>query len=68
MKTMGFPRMMKELGERRAFLPEFFGSLQACGAPVTLESGYGSRLGYDESDYRSVNKNVRIGSLEEAYG
>jgi alanine dehydrogenase len=58
--------MYKEKNERRAFLPDFFKQLASTGTPIFLESGYGSRMGYDEEDYRSVNENIVFTSEEEA--
>jgi alanine dehydrogenase len=49
--TFGFPRQMKEAGEKRVFLPEFIQHLVSLGAAVHLEEGYGSRSGYTFDDY-----------------
>jgi alanine dehydrogenase len=57
-KTIGLPRMGKEKGERRVFLPEFAQWLTALGATVLLEEGYGSSGGYDFADYRQGNAAV----------
>ena len=55
--TIGFPRMVKESGERRVFLPGFIQFL-ARFADVYLEEGYGSRLGFTYNDYRQGNSAV----------
>lgn len=55
--TVGFPRMSKEKGERRVFLPAFIQYL-ARYAEVYLEEGYGSRSGFSFSDYRQGNPHV----------
>jgi alanine dehydrogenase len=65
--TIGFPRMMKEAGEKRVFLPEFIQFLTHCGALVYVEEGYGSRSGYSFDDYRQGNERVRQCSREEAF-
>jgi alanine dehydrogenase len=49
-KTIGFPRMMKEPGEKRVFLPEFIEFLAKHGLRVFIEEGYGSRSGYAFGD------------------
>ena len=36
-KTIGFPRMQKELGEKRFFLPGFIQYMADLGAAVYLE-------------------------------
>jgi alanine dehydrogenase len=55
--SVGFPRMHKELGEKRAFLPDFIQMLTRF-ADVCLSEGYGSRLGYSFDDYRQGNPRV----------
>ena len=67
MKTLGFPRMHKEKGEIRAFLPDFFEKLEVNGAKIYIEEGYGSKMGYTKDDYLSVNKNIEFVSKEESY-
>jgi alanine dehydrogenase len=66
-QTVGFPRMQKESGEKRVFLPEFIQYLAALGISVYLEEGYGSRSGYTFDDYRQGNEAVYMGSREEAF-
>lgn len=65
--TVGFPRMLKEPGERRVFLPEFIQHLARQGVAVCVEEGYGSRSGFTIDDYRQGNPQVRMGSHEECY-
>jgi alanine dehydrogenase len=55
--SVGFPRMHKELGEKRVFLPDFIQMLTRF-ADVYLSEGYGSRLGYSFDDYRQGNPRV----------
>ena len=49
-QTIGFPRMMKEPGEKRVFLPEFIQFLARAGLTVYIEEGYGSRSGFTFAD------------------
>ena len=65
--TIGFPRMKKEAGEKRVFLPEFIKFLTELGAKVFVEEGYGSRSGYTFDHYRRGNGAVRQCSHEEAF-
>ncbi len=66
-KTIGFPRMMKEAGEVRVFLPEFIQSMAVRGLTVFIEEGYGSRSGFTFDDYGQANEAVRMSSREEAF-
>lgn len=66
-KTIGFPRMMHEAGEKRVFLPEFIQSIAGLGAKVYVEEGYGSRSGYTFADYKRASPNVFMCSREEAF-
>lgn len=65
--TIGFPRMTKEQGEKRVFLPPFIQFLIRSGAVVYLEEGYGSRSGYTFDDFHGVDPNVHQCSREEAF-
>ncbi len=60
MVTVGFPRMHKEAGERRDFLPDSVRSAAGM-ADVCIEHEYGSGMGYDTSAY-----GVPVVSHEEA--
>ena len=51
-KSIGFPRMELEAGEKRVFLPDFIQQMAALDVQVVIEEGYGSRSGFDEADYR----------------
>jgi len=57
--SVGFPRMKKEKGERRVFLPEFVQFLTNF-ADVYLEEGYGSRSGFTFDDFRRGNSRVKL--------
>ena len=66
-KTIGFPRMMKESGEKRVFLPEFIQKLAALGLDIYIEEGYGSRSGFTFDDYQQATSRVHMCSREEAH-
>lgn len=66
-ETIGLPRMGKEKGERRVFLPEFVQWLTALGTAVFLEEGYGSSGGYAFADYRQGNESVHQCSRADAF-
>jgi alanine dehydrogenase len=66
--ALGLPRMHKEPGERRDFLPDFVASLARRGAQVLLEEGYGSGMGLTSNDYTRSAPSVRFGSRRQAYG
>ncbi|MBN1429267.1 MAG: alanine dehydrogenase [Anaerolineae bacterium] len=65
--TVGFPRMMKEHGEKRVFLPNFIQLIANLGVTVSIEEGYGSRSGYLFDDYKLGNEAVHMCGHEEAY-
>jgi len=65
--TVGFPRMQKEPGEKRVFLPEFIQFIANHGANVVIEEGYGSRSGYTFDDYQRGSARVRQASREEVF-
>jgi alanine dehydrogenase len=66
-QTIGFPRMMKEPGEKRVFLPEFVQSLAREGLTVFIEEGYGARSGFTFADYRQTSEAVRMATRQEAF-
>ena len=67
LKTIGFPRMHKEINEKRDFLPSFFGMLKNEKVQIFLEEGYGSALGYTKEDYLKSNKKIQFVSKRECY-
>ncbi|WP_291637638.1 alanine dehydrogenase, partial [Clostridium sp.] len=67
MKTIGFPRMHKEINEKRDFLPTFFGVLKNDKVQIFLEEGYGSALGYVDEDYLKYNTTIQFVSKRECY-
>ena len=66
-KSIGFPRMEQEAGERRVFLPDFIQRMAALDVQVVVEEGYGSRSGFDEADYRQGNIMVSFGTRQEVF-
>lgn len=65
--TVGFPRMRKEPGERRDFLPQLVDGLARQGADIVVEHGIGSGMNFRDSDYTSLDPHVHRGSHDEAY-
>lgn len=65
--TFGLPRMHKEAGERRDFLPELAKEIAELGVDVFVESGIGSGMGFSDEDYSRVSPRVKVVSHEEAY-
>ena len=65
--TFGLPRMHKESGERRDFLPPLVRTLASLGGSVAIERDIGSGMGLRESDYTAVSPLVRVVSNEEAF-
>mgnify|MGYP001093809779 FL=1 len=66
-KSIGFPRMEQEAGEKRVFLPDFIQRMADLGAQVMIEEGYGSRSGFDRADFRQGNIKVSFGSRQDAF-
>jgi alanine dehydrogenase len=66
-RSIGFPRMIKESGEKRVFLPEFIQFLARKGLTVFLEEGYGSRSGFSFDDYRQAGLSICQCGRREAY-
>jgi alanine dehydrogenase len=63
----GFPRMHKEAGERRDFLPPLLGALADEGATVVAETGIGSGMGLGDADYARRAPTIRFVDNEEAF-
>jgi alanine dehydrogenase len=66
-KSIGFPRMRQEAGEKRVFLPEFIQLIASLGAKVYIEEGYGSRSGYSFADYKRASPNIFMRSREQTF-
>jgi alanine dehydrogenase len=65
--TFGFPRMHKEPGEKRDFLPSLIGRLHRLGVKIMLEHGYGAEMGIRSRDYYHVAPSLRFASRSEVY-
>ncbi len=64
--TIGLPRMHKEAGEKRDFLPRLVDFLDRAGADeIVLEHGYGSGMAFTDDDYRKASKKVRFADYDE---
>lgn len=66
-KSMGFPRMYKEAGENRDFLPKLFEDLKEYDIDIFLEEGYGKKMGYKAEDYLKINGKIKFVSHDEVY-
>jgi alanine dehydrogenase len=62
--TIGFPRMLKEPGEKRVFLPQFIHYLSELGFNVLVEEDYGSRSGLSLADFQAGGARVESCSHE----
>jgi alanine dehydrogenase len=65
--TFGFPRMHKEPGERRDFLPELVGLVARLGCDVVIERGIGAEMGYADEDYTSRSPRIRVADEATCY-
>jgi alanine dehydrogenase len=65
--TIGFPRMVNEPGERRAFLPPLVGLLASMDVEVFVETGSGAGMGYPDEAYASLSPRVHIVDEATAY-
>lgn len=66
-KSIGFPRMRHEAGEKRVFLPEFIHHLVGFGVQVYIEEGYGARSGFSFEDYKRANPNIHMCDRKNAF-
>lgn len=66
-KSVGLPRMHKEEGERRDFLPDFVRNLLERGHPVLIERGLGTGMGLSDADYTSLSPLLRLGDRKDAF-
>ena len=67
MIKIGFPRMHKEINEKRDFLPDFFKMLNKDNVEFYLEKGYGNELGFNEKDYSHSNPDIKFIENKECY-
>jgi alanine dehydrogenase len=64
--SIGLPRMHKEAGERRDFLPRLVGFLDRMdAAEIVVEEGYGSGMDIAIQSYLDASSRCRVGSYEE---
>ena len=64
--SIGLPRMHKEAGERRDFLPRLVAFLDRVGASeIVVEEGYGSGMDIAMQSYLDASSRCRAGSYEE---
>ena len=66
-QTIGLPKMLKETGERRVFLPSLLARLHRSKIDIFLEHDYGSEVGLTKSDYLKVAPNVKFADHETVY-
>lgn len=65
-RRIGLPRLHKEAGERRDFLPPLLEFIGRVGAEeIVIEEGYGSGMDIPESEYLRASPRTRTGSFEE---
>jgi alanine dehydrogenase len=64
--SIGLPRMHKEAGERRDFLPPLLEFLDRVGAgDIVIEDGYGSGMDLGVDAYLERSARARVGTFEE---
>ncbi|MBE2254228.1 MAG: hypothetical protein IAE78_32160 [Myxococcus sp.] len=59
-RTLGVPRMHKEKGERRDFLPPLLAAAARTGTTVVLERGVGAGMGLTLEDYQRAVPNLQV--------
>lgn len=65
--SIGLPRMHKEPGERRDFLPRFVHRLAKLGLDVVLEHDYGAGMKIKPDRYLAKHPNIRFADHDETY-
>jgi alanine dehydrogenase len=65
--TFGLPRMHKEAGERRDFLPALVAEVAKLGVEVYVERGIGSGMGLSDQDYLDASPRVHVVDHLEAF-
>ena len=65
--TIGFPRMHKERGEIRDFLPPLIHRIAPLAHKIVLEEGYGSGMGIEAKQYNHRYANVHFATNQECY-
>lgn len=67
MYSIGFPKMHKEAGEVRDFLPALIHKLAPLAYEIVLEEKYGSGMGIEPDQYTTGCTNVRFATNRECY-
>lgn len=63
---IGLPRMHKEAGELRDFLPDFVSYLARTEVGgVVIEEGYGTGMGFRTQDYLRRSPKIKVGSVDD---
>ena len=66
--TIGLPRMHKEAGERRDFLPALVSFLERIGAErIVVEAGYGSGMNLTKREYLAASTRCCVGTQQECF-
>ena len=66
-RSIGFPRMHKEPGEVRDFLPRLMYRLAPLARELVIEAGAGRAMGIDSAEYLAAGPNVRFGTNQACY-
>lgn len=66
-RSIGFPRMHKEPGEVRDFLPRLMRRLAPLAREIVIEAGAGRAMGIDPAEYLAAGPNVRFGTNQACY-
>jgi alanine dehydrogenase len=66
-RSIGLPRMMKERGERRIFLPDFVRFLTELGCEVYMEEGYWRDGGLSLDDFSRQSPRVQCCGRDEVF-
>lgn len=66
-RTIGFPKMHKEPGEVRDFLPDLIRQIAPVAREIVLEKGIGLGMNIEPVNYIEGLDNVHIGNNQECY-
>lgn len=66
-QVLGLPRMNKEAGELRDFLPAVAQCALCAGWGVQIERGLGSGMGLTDAAYTALSSQVRVGTAADAW-
>jgi alanine dehydrogenase len=65
--SLGLPRMHKEAGERRDFLPDLVASVSRLGGAVCVEEGIGAGMGITEESYLARSPALSVTDNDTAW-